>query len=173
MHDRENCMDPQLKTFIDHCRECLSSQPGAAGRNAVAQRLQVLLSDPSFIDRIIPPQTGERELLYEDPDLGFCVLAHNYLTAKNSTPHDHAHSWAIYGQARGETAMSDYELLEPATPDRPGKVKTVRTYALTPGVAHVYNEGDLHAPTRAAPTSLIRIEGTNMARVKRLSYEVA
>ena len=73
MHDRENCMDPQLKTFIDHCRECLNSQPGAAGRNAVAQRLQVLLSDPSFIDRIIPPQTGERELLYEDPDLGFCV----------------------------------------------------------------------------------------------------
>jgi hypothetical protein len=67
--------------------------------------------------------------------------------------------------------MSDYQLLEPATPERAGKVKTVRTYALTPGVAHVYNEGDLHAPTRVAPTSLIRIEGTNMARIKRLSYE--
>jgi hypothetical protein len=47
----------------------------------------------------------------------------------------------------------------------------VRTYSLTPGVAHVYNEGDLHAPTRVAPTSLIRIEGTDMTRVKRLSYE--
>jgi len=38
-------------------------------------------------------------------------------------------------------------------------------------VAHVYNEGDLHAPTRVAPTSLIRIEGTDMSKVKRLSFE--
>lgn len=164
-------MDPQLQTFIDQCRQCLTSKPGPAGRQQVATLLQTLLADAGFVNRLIPPETGEREVLYEDPDLGFCVLAHNYLTAKNSTPHDHAHSWAIYGQARGQTEMSDYQLLEPATPERAGKVKTVRSYALTPGVAHVYNEGDLHAPTRAAPTSLIRIEGTNMARVKRLSYE--
>ena len=164
-------LDPQLQTFIDQCRHCLTTQPGPAGRQQVATLLQGLLSDPAFVDRHIPPNTGEREMLYEDPELGFCILAHNYRTAKNSTPHDHAHSWASYGQARGETEMSDYALLEPATPERAGKVKSVRTYSLTPGVAHVYNEGDLHAPTRVAPTSLIRIEGTDMTRVKRLSYE--
>ncbi|MEY4443673.1 MAG: hypothetical protein RL442_2673, partial [Pseudomonadota bacterium] len=83
-------MDPQLQTFIDQCRQCLSSQPGPAGRQQVATLLQALLTDTGFVNRLIPPGTGERELLYEDPDLGFCVLAHNYLTAKNSTPHDHA-----------------------------------------------------------------------------------
>jgi predicted metal-dependent enzyme (double-stranded beta helix superfamily) len=164
-------MDPQLQTFIDQCRHSLTAQPGPAGRQQVATLLQALLSDSAFVDRHISPQVSEREVLYEDPDLGFCILAHNYRSAKSSTPHDHAHSWAIYGQARGETEMSDFTLLEPATPERAGKVKAVRTYALRPGMAHVYNEGDLHAPTRVAPTSLIRIEGTNMARVKRLSYE--
>jgi hypothetical protein len=38
-------------------------------------------------------------------------------------------------------------------------------------MAHVYNEGDLHSPTREGPTRLIRIEGTNMDRVKRLAYQ--
>jgi hypothetical protein len=38
-------------------------------------------------------------------------------------------------------------------------------------VAHVYNDGDLHSPKRVGPTSLIRIEGTNMAKVKRFKYQ--
>jgi hypothetical protein len=36
----------------------------------------------------------------------------------------------------------------------------------------VYNEGDVHSPRRDGPTKLIRIEGTNMERVKRLSFQV-
>jgi hypothetical protein len=44
-------------------------------------------------------------------------------------------------------------------------------YKLTPGMAYVYDEGDLHAPTREGPTKLLRNEGTNMDRVSRLSYE--
>ena len=67
--------------------------------------------------------------------------------------------------------MSDYQLLEPASEDKPGKVKKLRTYKLTPGVAHVYNEGDLHSPARAGPTRLIRIEGVNMEKVKRLKFQ--
>ena len=57
--------------------------------------------------------------------------------------------------------------------DKPGKVRHGRTYTLKPGMAHVYNEGDLHSPKRSGPTGLIRIEGTNMDKVKRLKYEVA
>jgi len=51
----------------------------------------------------------ERKVLYEDPELGFCILGHVYRGAKDSHPHDHGPSWAIYGQAQGETAMTDYE----------------------------------------------------------------
>ena len=69
--------------------------------------------------------------------------------------------------------MSDWELLEPASEEKPGKVRKTRTYSLTPGMAYLYNEGDLHSPSRAGSTRLIRIEGKNMEKVKRLKYEAA
>ena len=50
-------------------------------------------------------------------------------------------------------------------------MRATRTYQLRPGDAHVYNEGDLHPPRRDGPTALIRIEGTDMTKVKRLRYE--
>jgi len=121
---------------------------------------------------LIPSSTGERELLYEDPDLGFCILAHSYHEPKMSPPHDHGPSWAIYGQARGETEMCDYELISPASATKPGKVKKIRTYKLMPGDTYVYNEGDLHSPQRTASTSLLRIEGMDMGKVERFRYEV-
>jgi len=40
-------------------------------------------------------------------------------------------------------------------------------------VAHVYNEGDLHSPSRASSTKLIRIEGRNLEKIRRLAYEEA
>ena len=130
-----------------------------------------MLADPSFAASIITDTTPERQVVYEDPRLGFCILAHSYKGPKDSSPHDHGPSWAIYGQAKGETEMTDYELLEPATPGKPGKAKAVRTYKLTPGQAYLYNEGDLHSPRRRGPTQLIRIEGLNMDKVKRLKFE--
>ena len=50
-------------------------------------------------------------------------------------------------------------------------MRLVRKYALTPGVAHVYNEGDLHSPSRSGSTRLIRIEGRNPEKIRRLAYE--
>ena len=161
-----------LEQFARHCHDLLKAQPGPAGRQQVAELLKEVLVDQKFVEANLGPSIGEREVVYEDPELGFCIVAHNYQGAKSSTPHDHAHSWAIYGQARGETEMRDYVLIEAAEGDKPGKVRQTKTYTLTPGVAHVYNEGDLHAPERMTSTSLIRIEGTNMSKVKRAAYEV-
>lgn len=162
-----------LEQFAAKCHDLLKAEPGPAGRAKVCAALREVLKDESFLARHLTDTTSEREILYEDPELGFCILAHHYQGPKVSPPHDHGPSWAIYGQARGETEMSDYELIERATPDKPGKVCKTRTYKLTPGVAHVYNEGDLHSPTRTASTHLIRIEGINMEKVRRLKYETA
>jgi len=161
-----------LEQFAGQCHDLLKAQPGPAGRQKVAELLKDVLLDKQFLEKNLGPNVGEREVIYEDPELGFCIVAHNYQGAKSSTPHDHAHSWAIYGQARGQTEMRDYVLIEAASADKSGKVKQTITYKLTPGVAHVYNEGDLHAPERTASTSLIRIEGTNMSKVKRFAYDV-
>ena len=141
-------MSEILTSLALDCHQILMNQPGPEGRKKIAK------------------------LLYEHPDMGFCILAHNYNGAKTSPPHDHGPSWAIYAQARGATIMRDYDKIEAASNNKSGKVIVSRTYTLTPGIAHVYNEGDVHSPTRDGLSSLIRIEGTNMSKVKRSSYEL-
>lgn len=163
-------MAETLEQFAAKCHDILKADPGPAGRQKICVLLQDVLKDGTFVSAHLGDSVPERKVLYEDAELEFCILAHHYKGAKESPPHDHGPSWAIYGQAMGETEMSDYQLLEPATADKPGKVRKLRTYKLTPGIAHVYNEGDLHSPRRDGPTRLIRIEGVNMDKMKRLRY---
>ena len=162
-----------LEKFASACQQALTEDRGPAGRKKVCEIVQQVLNDDAFIAKHVGEDGPERKILYEDPTLGFCILAHSYAGAKESPPHDHGPSWAIYGQATGETVMSDWALVEKATADKPGKVRLATSYTLKPGMAHVYNEGDLHSPRREGPTRLIRIEGTNMDKVKRLAYERA
>ena len=164
-------MSPILERFVAECRTILQSEPGPSGRRKICMRLEELLRDPEFVAKNLDEKTPERQVLYEDPALGFCVLAHSYKGAKSSSPHDHGPSWAIYGQAKGETEMTDYALVSAPADGKPGKARPVRTYKLAPGAAYLYNEGDLHAPLRRGPTQLIRIEGMNMDRIKRAKFE--
>jgi hypothetical protein len=160
-----------LEEFAAACQKALTDEPGPAGREKVCALVRDVLKDEAFVAKHLGDDVSERKILYEDPRLGFCILAHNYRGAKESAPHDHGPTWAIYGQARGETVMSDWTVVEPAAEGRPGKVRLVRSYTLTPGMAHVYNEGQLHSPRRDAPTRLIRIEGRNVEKLHRLAYE--
>ncbi len=164
-------MNPSFEAFAAQLGQVLQAENNPAGREKAAALLREALANRAFVEPLFDDASPERKVLYEHPSLGFCILAHRYTGPKNSPPHDHGPSWAIYGQADGETAMTDWALVAPASADQPGKVRKLRDYQLTPGQAHVYNEGDLHSPSRAGPTRLIRIEGTNMDRVQRLKYE--
>jgi hypothetical protein len=160
-----------LERFASACHDILKQDPGPSGRTKVCAVVREVLQDDSFIATHLGDDVPERKILYEDPELGFCILAHVYKGARESNPHDHGPSWAIYGQAEGETLMNDWALVEPATESQPGKVRHVRNYPLKRGMAYLYNEGDLHSPRRDGPTRLLRIEGINMDRVRRLAYE--
>jgi hypothetical protein len=164
-------MKHTLDSFAAHVRDILRKDNNPAGREQVAVLLRDALRDRVFVESLFDATSPERKVVYQDPELGFCVLAHRYTDARNSPPHGHGDSWAIYGQADGETVMTDWAVVEEASPGKPGTVKKLREYTLSPGLAHVYNEGDLHAPSRAGPTRLIRIEGTNLEGVPRLRYE--
>ena len=168
----DNTVNLDLNSFSAHCHTILKKDGGPSGRAEVAELLRKVLQDAEAVKTYLGPNTSEREVLYEDPELGFCIVAHRYTGPKTSDAHDHAHSWAIYGQATGETQMNDYTLIEKAHGAQLGKIRMTRTYSLTPGVAHVYNEGDIHSPKRVAPTSLIRIEGSNMANVTRDRFDL-
>jgi predicted metal-dependent enzyme (double-stranded beta helix superfamily) len=160
-----------LDRFAAECRGILAKDPGPEGRKRVCALVQDVLKDEAFVAKHLTDDAPERKVLYEDPELGFCILGHVYGGAKDSPPHDHGPSWAIYGQASGETIMSDYAAVERPHDGKPGKARYLNSYTLNPGMAHVYNEGDLHSPRREAPTRLLRIEGQNMDKVKRYPYE--
>lgn len=163
-------MSETLASFAARSRAVLLKENNPAGREKVAALLREALLDRGFVESLFDADSPERKIVYEDPDLGFCILAHRYTGAKDSPPHDHGPSWAIYGQADGETAMSDWEPVGTAKPGEPVRVRKVRDYKLTPGQAHVYNERDVHSPSRAGPTRLVRFEGQDMTKVKRGSY---
>ncbi|HEY1299666.1 MAG TPA: hypothetical protein VGF07_04165 [Stellaceae bacterium] len=160
-----------LEQLSTDCRDALTGDPGPEGRKKVCTFIQRALKDEEFVAKHLGDDVPERKILYEDPKLGFCILGHVYDGAKESKPHDHGPTWAIYGQARGETIMSDWALVEPASETKPGRVRLVREYSLTPGMAYVYNEGDLHSPRRHGSTRLIRVEGQNVEKIRRLPYE--
>ena len=160
-----------LDQFASECHRILKADPGPGGREKVRDLVKEVLKDEKFIANYVNDNTPDRQVLYEDPELGFCICAHMNRGAKEANPHDHGSSWAIYGQAMGESEMSDWEILEPAAEGKPGKVRRARVYTLRPGMAHLYNEGDVHSPKRVTATGLIRIEGKNTQKMKRLAYQ--
>ena len=166
-------MSLTLHSFAASVRAILQHDGGPAGREQVAALLRDALHDRPFVESLFDAASPERKVVYEDPELGFCILAHRYTQASAGGPHDHGPSWAIYGQADGETVMSDWVPVGAAAEDGRAKVSKVRDYTLTPGVAHLYNEGEIHAPSRGGAARLIRIEGVNLERVRRGKYEPA
>ena len=68
-------MATTLQQFARECQTILRSEPGPSGRRQICMRLEQLLRDPDFVKQNVPEDTSERQVLYEDPDLGFCVLA--------------------------------------------------------------------------------------------------
>ncbi|MCB9927863.1 MAG: hypothetical protein H6844_00395 [Alphaproteobacteria bacterium] len=163
-----------LEQLAADCHDALKADPGAGGREKVRQYVSKALKDKDLCAQYLSDNVkGERTVLYEDPELGFCICGHVYKGAKQGAPHDHGPTWAIYGQAEGETEMTDWDVVSPAKGDAPAKVKLSRKYKLVPGDAHVYPEGAVHAPYRDGPTRLIRIEGVDTMKVKRTPIEIA
>lgn len=165
-------MTMTLEALARECRRLLLADASPAGRAQVATLLGQALRDAEFVRATFAGGMPERRILHEDPGLGFCILGHEYHDARAGGPHDHGPSWAIYGQAEGETTMTDFEVLQPPAPGQRGRVRRGRSYVLRPGDAHLYNEGAVHAPARGGPTRLVRVEGVNLEKVARGTYEV-
>jgi hypothetical protein len=159
-----------LNQLAADIRAALKADPGRGGKAVVGRYVSRALTDPKFIaahlkDRA--PGADPREVLYEDPELGFCICGHVYDGPANGKPHDHGESWAIYGQATQITEMTDWKIVEKGEAGKPSLVEPVRTYEMKPGDAHLYDVGDVHSPRRDTACKLIRIEGKNLDHVKR------
>lgn len=159
-----------LSELAADIRRELSADPGPAARAAVCRLVARALADEAFVaahlkDR--PAGSDPREVLYEDPQLGFCICGHVYPGKAIGSPHDHGPSWAIYGQASGVTEMTEWRIVEHGANGSPTRVEPVETYVMNPGDVRLYDVGVVHSPRRHAPVKLIRIEGRNLDRVQR------
>ena len=104
-------------TLDEFCAEAsglLKSEPLPGALEAIARRLRNLLSNPQFVaqtfDDDMPPG---RRVLHHDAETDFYVLAHVQEGNKTGKPHSHGSSWAIYGNARASTEMTECAPLSP------------------------------------------------------------
>ena len=100
-----------LSQFCKDANAILKSHPQAEALPKVAERLGELLVNPQFVAETFNDDTpvGRREL-FHDPELDFYVLAHVQEGGKTGRPHSHGTSWAIYGNAKNLTEMTEYVL---------------------------------------------------------------
>jgi predicted metal-dependent enzyme (double-stranded beta helix superfamily) len=159
-----------LDLLAHDIKDILKADPGPAGKHKICERLSKTLLDKEFVAEQLPqraPGANPREVLYEDPELGFCICGHVYDKPAKGSPHDHGSSWAIYGQADGQTEMTEWKIVEKGEGDKPSLVVPEKTYMMVPGSATFYDVGTVHSPNRDKPVKLIRIEGSNLDHVKR------
>ena len=144
-----------------------------AGREEVRCNLERLLQEKDFIDRHCSDEAPRGlQLLYEDPHLGFQILAHINDKARVSPPHDHGDSWAIYGQATKYTDMTEWEREDDGKDAKHAKLRPVKKYRLTPGKAGIYQDGAIHSIDYPDYARFVRVTGTNLDKIDRIRIDL-
>ena len=165
-----------LEQLASEIREALTNGSATGSKDEICASVSKALLDEAFVaEHLTDRAPGEhpREVLYEDPEHGFCICGHVYSGAAHGEPHDHGSSWAIYGQATGTTEMTDWKIVKQGTDAEPILVEKVVTYTMKPGDAHFYDVGAVHSPSREEPVKLIRIEGANLDLIQRSNIKAA
>jgi predicted metal-dependent enzyme (double-stranded beta helix superfamily) len=163
----EGSMAYTLNQFCTDANSILKAQPLAAALPKVAERLSELLLNPEFVAATftadMPP--GRREL-FHDAELDFYVLAHVQEGGKIGKPHSHGASWAIYGNARNKTMMTEYRRVNPETEDNV-VLEPAAKYSLTPGQTRAYGPGVIHSTAHPDNAWVIRVTGTDLDKLPR------
>ncbi|MDP6567665.1 MAG: hypothetical protein QF578_22750 [Alphaproteobacteria bacterium] len=167
-------MGYSLEQYCEDCRAALAADGGAAGREAVRANLERLLQDGDFLAAHLgPDQAVGTRTLYQDPDHEFCVLAYVTDEARTSMPHDHGASWAIYGQATGQTDITEYRRNDGGAGAGAAQLEQTEAYRLEPGKAGLYDVGDIHAIDYPGGARFVRVTGTDLNLVPRLRFDPA
>ena len=164
-------MSDSLASFCADIREILADADHAEGRERVRQRLEALLNDKAFCAQYVGVHSPSGvEEIYQDDALGFCVLAYNMAEPRQSPPHDHGDSWAVYGQASGYTDMTLWSIVRTDEPDRVD-IQPTGEFRLNPGQAGLFDVGEIHSIQYQQGAKFVRVTGTDMKRVERRVYD--
>ena len=162
-----------LEQFCSDCQNHLKADTGPGGRERIRHDLERLLSEAAFVEAYCGPDAARGvNVLYEDPELGFQVLAHINAEARKSPPHDHGASWAIYGQATGYTDMTEWDRIDDGADPSRGEVRAGTSYRLTPGKAGIYADGKIHSIDYPDDARFVRVTGTNLDQIDRIAFNL-
>ena len=160
-------MGYSLVEFCHDVRAILRERDDPDGRERVRQKLEVLLGDPDFCAKYVGPSNDAgMEQIYEDPELGFCVLAYNMTEPRTSPPHDHGDSWAVYGQADGHTDMTVW-----STSGDAGRLEPLRSFRLAAGQAGLFDVREIHSIAYTAGARFVRVTGVDMTNEARRVFD--
>jgi hypothetical protein len=166
----EEIMACTLAQFCSEARIHLKSEPLAGALEKIAERLRELLSNPAFVaesfsDEMLPG----RRVLHHDPDTDFYVLAHVQAGEKVGKPHSHGNSWAIYGNARAFTEMTEWRRINPES-EQHAVLESVSKYRLGPGETRAYGPGVIHSTAHPEKAWVIRVTGTDLDHLPRYHF---
>ena len=162
-----------LDQFVSECRAILKRDGGPQGREQVRLKLEQLLSNRDFVETYCGENVPRGlKVLYEDPDLGFQILAHINDKARVSPPHDHGASWAIYGQAKLWTDMIEWKREDDGADPKHAKLTPEKKYRLEPGHAGIYQEGKIHSIDYPDKSRFVRVTGVNLDKINRIRIDL-
>jgi len=165
-------MSYDLDAFIADCHAIFGKDSGPEGREKVRALFERLLKNEDFVRKHCVESKPGLHLLFEDPELGFQVLAHVNENPRVSPPHDHGASWAIYGQATEYTDMTEWERTDDKSDPEHAELKPRKTYRLLPGHAGIYQDGTIHSIDYPARSCFVRVTGTNLDRIARVMFDL-
>jgi len=159
-----------LDEFCAESRAILKAQPLPNALPQIAERLGRLLANPAFVAATfsddMPPG---RRILHHDPETDFYVLAHVQEGNKVGKPHSHGASWAIYGNARAVTEMTEWRRSNPENDDH-AELEAVSKYSLGPGDTRAYGPGVIHSTAHPDKAWVIRVTGTDLDVLPRYRF---
>ncbi|MGH6769371.1 MAG: hypothetical protein ACRECO_10185 [Xanthobacteraceae bacterium] len=159
-----------LREFCDDTHSILKANVLAAALPQAAEKLSQLLINPAFVAETFTDEMPPgRRVLHHDADLDFYVLAHVQEGGKTGKPHSHGASWAIYGNARNVTEMTEYRSTNPDSEDN-AVLEPVSKYGLHPGQTRAYGPGVIHSTAHPDKAWVIRITGTDLDKLPRYHF---
>src|SRR5262245_37635561 len=99
----------------------------------------------------------------------FYVLAHVQEGNKTGKPHSHGSSWAIYGNAREYTEMTEWRRTNPESEEH-AVLRPVSSYRLGPGETKAYGPGVIHSTAHPKKAWVIRVTGTDLDVLPRYHF---
>jgi hypothetical protein len=163
-------MSYTLDDFSTDTRAFLKAQPLADALPQIADRLSRLLGNSGFVAQIfndaMPPG---KTVLHHDPELDFYVLAHVQEGGKTGKPHSHGASWAVYGNARNVTEITEWRRINPENADH-AELVAASKYSLRPGDTGAYGPGVIHSTAHPEKAWVIRVTGTDLDKLPRYRF---